>query len=95
MSLYICNFSTLDQEGNDTCDTAYQMNGDIYDYQVAINENLAEWSGESKKSFDKANDALVEKALREIINSYNAGKNVLLVKQAIYELEDDLSKMNI
>ena len=95
MSLYVCDFSTVEEEGTETCNIARKMDQDIYDYQVAIEENLSSWTGTARTSFNKANNSLVKQSQEEIITCNGVGEFVLLVREAIYELEEDLSAMNI
>ena len=95
MSLYVCDFTTVEEEGTATCNVARKLDEGVYDYQVAIESNLSQWTGSARNSFNKANDSLVKTAQEEIITCNRVGEFVLLVREAIYELEEDLSGMNI
>ncbi len=95
MAIYACDFAITEDQGIDTCNNAIDMNDNINTYTRGVRENLSTWSGKARESFDKSSSTVVSKAQTEAEAMSSLGDFILLAKDAIYDLEEKLSGMNI
>ena len=95
MAIYVCDFETVEEQANNTCENAMDMNRNIESYMSGIQNNLSSWTGKAREAFDKSSETVVKKAQEEALVGKSLGEFMLIIKDAIYDLEQQLSNMNI
>ena len=95
MAIYVCDFEAVEIEGKNTCANAEDMNSNLVAYRNDIKENLSGWTGSARQAFDSSNESVILRAEKLSYVGDSLGEFILLAKDAIYELEQDLGSMNI
>lgn len=95
MAVLVCNFQDVEEQGNITCDNAKDMDENISAYKTKLDDKLSGWTGTAKEEFNASNEYLIQNAQKVAAVNDSLGEFILIAKDAIYELEEELATMNI